>query len=72
MSTNVEYLPKDALVEGISYYCVARNFIVGKWNGECFEYTRGKFGSTFQDTELHWDDGPPFGTVKPLAKILED
>ena len=66
----MEYIKKKDLVKGYLYKCDARNFTLGKWNGEAFEYTRTKFGDTFQDIEYHYDDGPPFGTVKPIRKLL--
>lgn len=64
-----KYIPKDQLIIGTQYTCNARNFTVGTWNGEAFDYMRTKFGDTFPDTEYHWDDGPPYGTVKPLKKL---
>ena len=67
---NVKYLPKEDLLEGMEYYCLARNFTIGMWDGKQFVYTRQKFGDKFLDTELHWDEGAPHGTVKPLSPIL--
>lgn len=61
-----EWIPKEEMVDGQVYMCKARNFTLGIWNGEIFEYLRYKFGTTFPDTEYHWDDGPPHGTVKPF------
>ena len=63
------YIPKDKLEVGVEYRCDARNFTIGTWNGEAFDYIRHKFGDTFPDTEFHWDDGPPHGTVKPIEKV---
>lgn len=70
MNLNVDYIKKEDLVKGQDYYCLARNFTIGQWNGEEFEYERFKFGQRFPDTEQHWDNGAPFGTVKPLAKVF--
>ena len=64
-----KWLPVNELVIGAYYICKARNFSLGKWNGKAFEYTRCKFGMHFEDTEYHWDNGPPYGTVKPLQII---
>ncbi len=64
------WLPKDVMIVGAKYLCRARNFEIGVWNGESFNYVRTKFTMTFPDTELHWDEGPPYGTTKPL-KLLE-
>ena len=63
------WIPKEDMVIGQSYFCKARNFKIGIWNGESFDYIRTKFGCKFPDTELHWDDGAPFGTVKPFAIV---
>ena len=62
------YIKKDELVVDTHYKCDARNFTTGLWDGRCFVYKRTKFGTTFLDTELHYDDGPPHGTVKPLER----
>ena len=64
----LDYIKKENLVKGQRYYCEARNFTVGEWNGGVFVYERIKFGTKFMDTENHWDDGPPHGTVKPLSR----
>lgn len=64
-----KYIPKDQLVVGAEYRCLARNFEVGTWNGTGFDYMRTKFGQKFPDVEYHWDDGPPHGTVKPIERI---
>jgi len=63
------YISKNDMETGGLYFCKARNFNIAIWDGEKFIYTRQKFGSTFEDYEYHWDDGAPFGTVKPLVKI---
>ena len=68
---NIEYIPKDQLEVGAKYRCEARNFEIGTWNGETFDYMRYKFGHEFPDTEYHYDDGAPYGTVLPLEKIKE-
>lgn len=71
MYEEIDYIPKDKLIKGRKYKCDARNFSEGIWNGKEFEYMRYKFGDRFPDTEYHWDDGPPYGTVKPLSLIKE-
>ncbi len=63
------WIPREELVVGMTYLCKARNFYIGKWNGKGFDYMRRKFGSVFPDVEYHWDDGAPYGTVKPLQEI---
>jgi hypothetical protein len=62
----VTYIPKADLIVGKQYRCLARNFEVGTWNGTGFDYLRCKFGHKFMDIEYHYDDGAPYGTVKPL------
>ncbi|WP_299021239.1 hypothetical protein [uncultured Photobacterium sp.] len=66
ITRNEKYLTKDKLVVGKTYICEARNFDEAVWNGEAFVGRRVKFGSVCEDTEYHWDDGEPYGTVKPL------
>jgi hypothetical protein len=64
-----KWIKKEDLIEGCEYYCRARNFQVGRWNGKEFCYVRVKFGQYFMDKEYHWDDGPPNGTVQPIMRI---
>ena len=66
-----EYLPRAQLEIGARYRCEARNFTEGVWTGDVFVYTRHKFGKSFIDCELYWDDDEHYGTVKPLEKIEE-
>jgi hypothetical protein len=65
----MKYIAKKEMIVGRAYRCKARNFTVGIWNGESFDYMRTKFGATFPDVEYHWDDGAPHGTVKPLELL---
>ena len=64
----IDYIKKEDLIIGQSYYCDARNFTIGVWNGKGFEYNRQKFNTTYLDVEYHYDDGTPHGTVKPLSR----
>lgn len=64
------YIPKAELEIGEIYQCFGRNFQYGIWDGEAFEYLRTKFNFKFFDKEYHWDDGPPYGTVKPIKKMV--
>jgi len=64
----MSYIKKDKLKVGQAYHCHARNFETGTWNGREFEYIRTKFNTAYTDTELHWDDGPPHGTVRPITE----
>lgn len=65
----MDYIPKDQLEVGADYECEARNFTEGTWDGGRFRYVRFKFGDTYADYEYHWDDGAPYGTVKPLKRL---
>lgn len=65
------YIPMKNLVRGAYYICKARNFLIGKWNGEAFDYMRHKWGNRFQDVEYHWDYDDRYGTVKPFEMIEE-
>ena len=65
------YIPKDELNVGMAYYVDARNFSYALWDGYQFVGLRFKFGDVFTDTELHWDDGPPHGTAKPLKLLTK-
>lgn len=64
------YIPMKDLEIGRAYYVEARNFEYAIWDGDSFVGVRYKMGSYFTDTEKHWDEGAPHGTVKPLF-VLE-
>jgi len=64
-------ISKDRLIVNEIYECKARNFTYGIWNGESFDYLRTKFGCKFWDKEYHWDDGAPYGTVKPIKRLTD-
>lgn len=66
---NDEYIKKEDLKAGHAYYCDGRNFTIGIWDGEFFHYLRRKFGATYMDAEVHYDNGSPYGTVKPLREL---
>lgn len=52
------------------YRINSRNLTVGVYDGdEGFIGIREKFGSKFLFTEYHWDQGPPFGTVRPQELV---
>lgn len=64
-----EWIPKSEMVKNVHYLCKARNFRVGRWNGKSFTYESEQGNMIYEDTEMHWDDGPPFGTVKPFKQV---
>ncbi len=63
------YILKKDLEEGMAYIVHARDFHIAIWDGEEFHGIRIAFGRSSMSTELHWDDGPPNGTVKPKRKM---
>ena len=70
-----DYIPKDQLKVGTWYVCEARNFTEAKWNGKEFEGITLTFTGPAWEEELHWDDDPRYGTVKPYREMddpLED
>lgn len=66
-----KWIPLEEMKIG-RYLCDARNFAVGYWNGNEFEYERTKWNCKFDDTEEHYDRGSPFGTVKPIRYLGEE
>lgn len=65
------YLEINACKHGHIYKLHSRNLVLGVFNSESASFVgiREKFGDRFLDSELHWDNGPPFGTAKPKAEI---
>lgn len=67
------YLSIDELEQGELYFCDARNFTFGEWNGNSFVYKhQARANHTYYDTEYHYDRGAPFGTVKPFRKATKE
>lgn len=68
-------IPKKHCILNAVYQGKGRNFKVARWNGEEFRGMRTKFGAVFEDGELHWEEGAPFGTFNPhklKQTIIED
>lgn len=65
------HIPLDQCQHGKLYHIKARNFRLGIYNEPKREFIgiRTKFGSRYLFGEYHWDQGPPHGTVKPIAKL---
>jgi hypothetical protein len=71
----MEYYSKENCIVGMVYKVFSRNLSKAVWNGKSFVGIREKFGDKFLFAEYHWDDGPPYGTVKPeeeLGLVPED
>ena len=64
------WIPRKDMIEGACYWVEARCGEVAQWNGKSFDIWRHKWGFEYMFQEYHWDDGPPYGTVKPL-RIIE-
>lgn len=61
------YIPMAECEKGFLYRIHSRNLRFGVYDGnEGFIGIREKFGSLYLFTEYHWDQGPPYGTVRPL------
>ena len=67
---DIPYIPLADCEKGHLYKVRCRNFVLGIFDGETgFIGIRAKFGNRFLDTEFHWDQGPPYGTVLPLEDL---
>lgn len=66
-----EYLTTDECKDGYLYEIEARNFSLGVYRATTkgFIGIRYKFGNRYLFEELHWDNDPHFGTVKPLREL---
>jgi hypothetical protein len=70
MMKSSEYLTVPECKRGYLYEIFSRNLRLAVYDGEGgFIGIREKFGALFLSTERHWDEGEPFGTVKPLREI---
>lgn len=60
-------IPIDKCVKGRLYKLACRNLGYGVYDGDSgFIGLREKFGNVYLFTEIHWDEGPPFGTVEGM------
>lgn len=65
-----EYIPLSGCVTRGIYRLLSRNLAVGVYDGDGgFIGIRTKFGERYLFTEHHWDQGAPFGTVRPLGLL---
>lgn len=65
------YITKNECLHRHVYHINSRNLRLGIYNeaNGGFYGIRTKFGDKFIFCEYHWDNGPPYGTVKPLTLI---
>ncbi len=66
-----EYIPLNECKNRVLYKIHSRNLGFGVFNAaqQGFVGIREKFDCEFLFTELHWDTGPPFGTVHPIKEL---
>lgn len=70
----IKYIPINKCIDGHVYRIRARNGRIGifkKDNENAFTLNRHKFGQNYLFDEYHWDNGPPYGTVRPLEDLGE-
>lgn len=62
---------KDECENRVLYRLNSRNLTIGVFNKLTggFIGLRRKFSSIFAFEEYHWDNGPPYGTVKPYERL---
>jgi hypothetical protein len=66
-------IPKTACKDRTLYRIRSRNLLLGVFREATggFLGIREKFGSRFVFEEYHYDNGPPFGTVRPEEELQE-
>jgi hypothetical protein len=71
--TPMQHIKAEDCKDGGLYRIWSRNLRFGVYRKETrgFVGIREKFGHLYLFEEYHWDNGPPFGTVKP-REFLED
>ena len=64
-------IPKDKLIKGKTYIGNCRNADKAIWLGDKFEYTRHKFGASYQETIKHFEEGAysRFDVFVPIREI---
>lgn len=67
------YITKEECKDRFLYRIRSRNLAFGVYRAATGGFTglRTKFDSVYAFEEYHWDNGPPFGTVKPLEMLEE-
>ena len=64
-------IPKDKLVIGKTYIGNCRNAGEAVWLGDEFEYTRHKFGTTYQERINHFQDDDGHDLFVPIKEKEE-
>ncbi len=66
----MDYIPLPLCQLGRVYSLHSRNLAIGVYDGaNGFIGIREKFGDRYLFTERHYDEGAPFGTVRPIREI---
>ena len=66
----MNYIALKDCIAGDVYELHSRNLSTGVYDGKHgFIGIRLKFSDRYLFTEYHHDDGPPYGTVKPIKRI---
>lgn len=67
----VNYIPSEECIDRHLYRINSRNLRTGVFREETggFVGIRTKFGDRFLFEEFHWDNGEPYGTVKPIEDM---
>lgn len=66
-----DVLDKSELVVGQTYKGMCRNASEAVWLGDKFEYTRSKFGHSYQETLPHPEDDQGYDVFMPLRSLNE-
>jgi hypothetical protein len=67
-----DYIHLNQCKRGFLYKIHSRNLRLGVYDGEeGFIGIRTKFNQKYLFTEMHWQTGPPYGTVKPLEELCQ-
>ena len=65
-------IPKDKLVVGKTYFGSCRNADKAIWLGDKFEYTRNKFGASYQEKINHFEDDDHSDLFVPIREIKDE
>lgn len=72
-TTEPKRIPLPDCVKGRVYKIRCRNLKLGVFDGnEGFIGIRTKWSDRYLDTEYHWDQGEPHGTVRGVAELGVD
>lgn len=69
-----KFIPKSECKDRKLYRIKSRNLLFGVYRAATggFFGLREKFGDVYVFEEYHWDNGPPYGTVRPIEELPEE